>query len=440
MLYDLLIKGAKIVTEEGVLSQDVGIKDGIIAEIGSLSAENSKDTFEAEGLYLFPGAVDCHVHLDEPGREHWEGFETGTAMLAAGGCTTYFDMPLNGIPSTTTVQAFEEKKKIAKEKSVVDFELWGGLVPGNLDDIAGLAEAGVVGFKAFLSESGNKEFEAVDDETLLLGMMEIAKHNKILALHSESNVITSVMKSLFEKKGDVSADAYAASRPVEAEVEAVERAIQYARLTGCRLHFVHISTGEAVEAIVRAKEQGLDVSLETCPHYLLFSHDDLKTNGASAKCAPPLREKPVRDGLVSALIDGKIDMISSDHSPCPPEMKNEENLFQSWGGISGGQYTLASVIELALQRNIPLEKVAYWTAVSPANRFGFGKKKGKIEVGYDADLVVVDLDHEYTVTKENMYAKHKVSLYENHSFPCKINATFTKGKLVYSDLTSPEIK
>jgi allantoinase len=405
----------------------------VIAEIGALSAENSKDTFEAGGLHLFPGAVDCHVHLDEPGREHWEGFETGTAMLAAGGCTTYFDMPLNGIPSTTTVQAFEEKKKIANEKSLVDFALWGGLVPGNIGEIAGLAEAGVIGFKAFLSESGNKEFEAVDDETLLLGMMEIAKHNKILALHSESNVITSVMKSLFEEKGDVSADAYAASRPVEAEVEAVERAIQYAKLTGCRLHFVHISTGEAVEVIKRAKDQGLDVSLETCPHYLLFSHDDLKTKGASAKCAPPLREKPVRDGLISALIDGNIDMISSDHSPCPPELKNEENLFQSWGGISGGQYTLASVIELALQQKISLEKVAYWTATSPANRFGLGSRKGKIEPGYDADLVAVDLDHSFTATKENMYAKHKISIYEDHTFPCRIRATFAKGKLVYVD-------
>ncbi|MGG3624798.1 allantoinase [Bacillus gobiensis] len=433
--YDLIIKGAQVVAQDGVISADVGINDGVIAEIGSLSEEDSLDVFKAEGLHVFPGAVDCHVHLDEPGREHWEGFETGTAMLAAGGCTTFFDMPLNGIPSTTSVQAYEEKKKIANEKSIVDFALWGGLVPGNFEEIAGLAEAGVIGFKAFLSESGNKEFEAVDDETLLLGMMEIAKHNKILALHSESNVITRVMQSIFEKKGDVSADAYAASRPVEAEVEAVERAIQFAKLSGCPLHFVHISSGRAVEAITRAKEEGMDVTLETCPHYLLFTHDDLKTIGSRAKCAPPLREKPVRDKLVSALIEGKIDMISSDHSPCPPEMKNEENMFQSWGGISGGQYTLLSVIELALKQNIPLEKVAYWTAESPADRFGLGKKKGKIKAGYDADLTIVDLNQQFTVAKKNMYAKHKVSLYEDHSFPCKINATFTRGKLVYSDLT-----
>lgn len=242
-----------------------------------------------------------HVHFSEPGRAHWEGFETGSQMMAAGGCTTYFDMPLNGIPSTVDQKALLEKVNVGEEKSVIDFGLWGGLVPGNIEDLEELAKSGVIGFKAFLSTTGNDEFERADDFTLLHGMKKIAKLGKVLALHAESEPITQWLKQEKEELGLFSSDDYAATRPVHAESEAVERAITYAGLTGCPLHFVHISSGLAIEKIESAKQRGLDVTVETCPHYLLFNQNDLIEKGAVAKCAPPLREKAEQERLINLL-------------------------------------------------------------------------------------------------------------------------------------------
>lgn len=352
-------------------------------------------------------------------------------MLAAGGCTTYFDMPLNGIPSTVTVQALEEKAAIAEEKSLVDFALWGGLVPGKIHHLKGMADAGVIGFKAFLSEAGNEEFQAADDLTLLEGMKEIAACNKILALHAESDPMIKFLQQEAEQSGRTDADAYAASRPPEAEAEAVFRALRFAGVTGCSLHFVHMTTKEALDLIFEAKRDGIDVSAETCPHYLLFDHGALLEKGAEAKCAPPLRSKAGKSALIEALVEGKIDIISSDHSPCPPELKGGGNLFRSWGGISGGQFTLLAMIEIALTYKLPFEKVADWTARTPALRFGLGGKKGEIKIGCDADFAVIDLNDSYTVTKDSMFMRHKQSLYEGHVFPCRTAAAFNRGRLVY---------
>ncbi|WP_057912600.1 allantoinase [Peribacillus muralis] len=432
-VYDLIIRNGLVVFPGEVRKADLAIRDGVIVKIEYRLDGKAIQEYEADGQYVFPGMIDVHVHFSEPGRVHWEGFETGSQMMAAGGCTTYFDMPLNGIPSTIHRESLLEKGKIGEGKSIIDFGLWGGLVPGNVDDLEALAKSGVIGFKAFLSATGNEEFERADDFTLLHGMKKIAELGKVLALHAESDPITRWLKQEKEKDGLFSADDYAATRPVQAEAEAVERAIAYAELTGCPLHFVHISSCSALDKIEAAKKRGMDVTLETCPHYLLFSQDDLVEKGAVAKCAPPLRASEEQEKLISCLIEGKFDMISSDHSPCPYELKDPaiHNLFEAWGGISGGQFSLMSMIELAQSYGIPLHKVAEWTALRPAERFGLSSRKGKIMEGLDADLAIVSLDGNHEAVESNFFAKHKQSIYIGHTFPCQITATFSRGKMVY---------
>ncbi|MCM3408482.1 allantoinase [Metabacillus litoralis] len=431
---DLIIKNGSVVLPSGLEKLDIGIKDGKITEIEKAITKSTLNIWDATNQYIFPGMIDVHVHFSEPGREHWEGFHTGSQMMAAGGCTTYFDMPLNGIPSTVTKEALYEKAKLGNEKSYVDFGLWGGLVPGNESDLEELAHSGAIGFKAFLSTTGNKEFEAVDDITLLNGMKKIAKLGKILALHSESAAITNWLKEQKEQEGNISADDYLETRPIIAEVEAVERAIYYSELTGCPLHFVHISSAKAIEKIEEAKAKGLNITVETCAHYLLYNHEHLRELGTVAKCAPPLREKEEQEKLITLLINGKFDMLTSDHSPCPYDLKdpNAYNLFEAWGGISGGQFTLLSAIELATRYQIPFEQVAKWTAQAPADRFGLSDK-GQIKVGGDADFAIVSFEDSFTVTKENFFAKHKETLYIGHTFPCKIIGTINRGNIIYEN-------
>lgn len=434
--FDTIIRSGNVVLKDGVSAMDIGIKDGKIKEITGHLHGTSSTEIQAEGQFVFPGMIDVHVHINEPGREDWEGFTTGGFMMASGGCTTYFDMPLNGIPSTTTREALLHKAEIAEAKSTVDVGLWGGLVPGNKEDLADLAKEGVVGFKAFLSASGNEEFEAVDDLSLLTGMREIARLNKVLALHAESDTITKFLTQEKVQANLLSPDDYAESRPIIAEVEAVERALHYAELTGCPLHFVHISSAQAIEKIEQAKQKGMDVTVETCAHYLLFNHHDLVEKGAIAKCAPPLREKEEQQRLIELLKQGKFDMVSSDHSPCPFELKDPKthHLFEAWGGINGGQFTLLAMIELAIKHHIPFPKIAAMTASNPASRFGLADIKGEIKVGLDADLALVSLDQHHTVKPTNFFAKHnKQSVYMGHTFPCRIMKTFNRGTKVYED-------
>ena len=433
-MFDLVIKNGKVVCPDGITPKDIGITDGKIVAIESQIDSPASSVWDAGGNYVFPGMIDPHVHFNEPGRADWEGFSTGSVMMAAGGCTTYFDMPLNGIPSTIDKAALLAKSKVGQEKSTVDFGLWGGLVPGNSPDLKGLAETGAIGFKAFMSASGNAEFEAADDVTLLRGMQEIAKLNKILALHAESDAITTFMKNEKEKVKAFTADDYAETRPITAEVEAVTRALYFAELTGCPLHFVHISSAAAIEQIEAAKQKGMNVTVETCPHYLLFNHDDLIKKGSLAKCAPPLRVKEEQEKLIELIVQGKFDFVASDHSPCPYDKKDPatHHLFSAWGGINGGQFTLMAMIELALKHDIAFETIAKLTSTAAANRFGL-TEKGKIEVGMDADLAIVTVNKTHTVTEENFFAKHKQSLYMGHTFPCRIENTFLRGELVYQN-------
>ncbi|WP_318036096.1 amidohydrolase family protein [Halobacillus salinarum] len=260
-------------------------------------------------------------------------------------------------------------------------------------------------------------------------MHEIAKTGKVLALHSENGPIIQYLTEQLRNKPEVTAEDYTATRPIKAEVEAVERAIHYAELTGCPLHFVHISSQAAVEKIGCAKRAGLDLTVETCSHYLLFNELDLADKGAIAKCAPPLRSEEEQQRLIQLLQSDQFDMISSDHSPCPPLLKST-GLMDAWGGITGGQFTFLSMMELALRYDIAFEKIAALLSANPARRFKLSGK-GKLERGADADLTVINLKQSFTVTEKNHYAKHKPTLFMDHTFPCRIDATFSRGQLVY---------
>lgn len=416
---------------------DIAVKDGRIAGLSPRISGGSGEEYDARGLVVMPGAIDVHVHFNEPGLSEWEGFRSGSAALAAGGCTTYFDMPLNGVPPTTRPAALQAKLQAASSQSAVDFALWAGLVPGNVGQLAALAEQGAVGFKAFMSEpggEGEERFQAADDLTLLEGMKEIARLNRVLALHAESESLTSALAERAKREGRRGARDYSQSRPVLAELEAVSRALLFAEFTGCPLHFVHISSAEAVERIDRSRREGLNVTLETCPHYLTLTLDDLERLGPVAKCAPPLRSAAEREMLWEMLRENKIDMISSDHSPCPGFMKSSANgdLFEAWGGISGAQQTLELLFDEGhLARKIPLPQIARWLSLNPAKRFGLHPRKGEILVGADADLALVDAGLAYKLEAGHLLYRHKHSPYVGRSFRCRVKATFVRGKPVY---------
>ncbi|MEK8127609.1 allantoinase [Paenibacillus filicis] len=433
---DVIVRGGRIVLPDEVAVLDIGIKDGKIHALRpSLEPSPSCRVIDAEGQLVLPGTIDVHVHFNEPSLGDWEGFISGSASLAAGGCTTYIDMPLNGRPPTTSVSALNQKAGLAAGGSYVDYAFWGGLVPGNLDALEGLAKAGVAGFKAFMSDpggDGDDIFREVDDLTLVEGMKRIAALGGILALHAESEPLVAELGSEAKRAGKTGARDYAASRPVLAEVEAVQRALLYGEQTGCALHFVHISSPQAALLIDQAKRRGMDVTLETCPHYLTLTCDELEALGPVAKCAPPLRTEAERQQMWQAVAAGQIDMIASDHSPCPGELKQSGDWFQAWGGISGAQSSMELILDEGyLKRNIPLPFLSRLLSENPARRFGLYPRKGVIKVGADADLAIVGLNSPYTLSEQDLYYRHPHSPYVGRTFNCRVVATLCRGEVVY---------
>lgn len=434
--YDLIIRNGRIVTESKVIRGDIAVQGEKIVEIVSKfhPSVSAKVELDATGLHVLPGLIDTHVHLNEPGRTEWEGFASGTRSLAAGGVTTFFDMPLNSNPPTTTIRGLSLKREAAEKHSMLDYGLFGGLVPGNLDSLESLKEAGVVGFKAFMSSSGMNEFPHVDDHTLFHGMKKIANLGSILALHAESDVITEGLAAFATKQGHRLVRDYCASRPILSEVEAVGRAMAFAEATGCKLHIVHVTSGEVIKHINLAKRKGVDVTVETCPHYLSLNVEDFERLGGLAKCAPPLRDQEHIESLWDALASGEIDIIGSDHSPVPPDLKKDSNgdIFSVWGGISGAQSTLHVMLEEGFwRRKIPLETISRVTSTNPAKRFGLYPRKGVIAVGSDADLTVVDLHKSFTLKTEDLYYRHPQSPYVGKTFRGTILFTFLRGRSVF---------
>ncbi len=328
--FDLLIRGAQPFPE-------IGIADG---KMISFTGGSAREEINATGLHVFPGVIDSHVHFNEPGRTDWEGIETGSRALAAGGGTLFFDMPLNAHPPTCDAASFDLKLAAAEKKSLTDFAFWGGLVPDNLDKMEELAERGVVGFKAFMSNSGIEDFSCVDSETLREGMKRAAKLKLPVAVHAESETLTSKLARESITAGKTSIRDYLDSRPVAAELDAIRQAIDLAGETDCALHVVHVSSGEGVALIAAANKSGVAATCETCPHYLVLTENDVERLGAVAKCAPPLRPANIQNDLWQHLLAGDITTIGSDHSPSPPELKTAPNFFKVWGGISGVQHTL----------------------------------------------------------------------------------------------------
>ncbi|PKG21656.1 allantoinase [Niallia nealsonii] len=433
-LYDVIIRNGMLVKEEEVVKADIAIIEGKIAKIAAdLSDAAGKEMVDAKGLHIFPGLIDSHVHFNEPGRGDWEGIETGSKALAAGGVTTFFDMPLNSHPPTINKDAFDLKNNIAKEKSLVDYRLWGGVVPGNMDDLEDLMNCGVIGFKAFMSGSGIEDFEAADDHTLFAAMEKIASLGGVLAVHAESDVITAQLGKITSDKNNQSAKAFSESRPIYSEVEAVQRILAYAEATKCSVHIVHISSVKVLEPIINAKKKGINVTVETCPHYLSLTVDDLEVLGPIAKCAPPLREQAEVDHLWDAVISGNIDTIGSDHSPSLTSMK-KGSLLEAWGGISGCQTTLNILLEEGYwKRDMPLTVIAKTMGTNPAKRFGLEAQKGSIAEYKDADLVLVDLNEAFTLELEDLYYRNKQSPYVGKTYRGKVKQTFLKGQLVFDD-------
>jgi allantoinase len=412
----MIIRGGTIVTARGVERTDIAISGGQITAVGqSLDADGEE--IDATGLHVFPGGIDSHVHFNEPGRTEWEDIAHGSAALAAGGYTSFIDMPLNNLPVTTDVAAFDLKLEAMKRSSKVDFGLWGGLVPGNLDELEPLVRRGVMGFKAFMCPSGIDEFPAADEQTLREGMKRIAELGSILLVHAEDP------SRLGSPAGGTARD-FIWSRPADAELQAISLALAIAGEAGCRLHVVHVSTARGVELIHEAQQGGIDASGETCPHYLLYVESDIERMGGIAKCAPPFRTAIDREKLWWMLRDGRLPMVVSDHSPSTLELKRGDDFTKIWGGISGCQSTRQLLLAMG---RLELPVIAAVTSTNIANRFRLAGK-ADIAPGFDADLWLADLSHEELVMPDDLLYRNPFSAHEGQRIRGRTVKTLVRGE------------
>ncbi|AET70778.1 allantoinase [Desulfosporosinus orientis DSM 765] len=430
--YDLIIRNGILVCPEGTKKADIAVYDEKIAEIGPELAGDAKETIDAKGHYVFPGLTDGHVHFNDPGRTEWETITTGSSALAAGGGVAYFDMPLNCSPCTLDAKNLKAKLAVAEKDSLVDYGFWGGLTPKNLDNLEELAECGVIGFKAFSCHSGIDEFERMDDYTALVGMAKLAKLGLPLMVHCENAEITKDLTALALANNQTTVRDYFAARPPITEIENVSRMISFAEETGCKLIIAHISTAKGVELVTEARRRGVDVCCETIGHYLILTDDDVERLGTVAKCSPPIRSQENQTKMWGKLFNGEIAFVSSDHSPCDPQLKNGEFL-KVWGGISACQTTLSGLITHAHhQRQLPLENIAKLTSQNVNEIFKI-PGKGKLAVGFDADFALVDLKDEFILQAEDLFYKHQVSPYVGDRFQGRVKQTILRGTTVFKD-------
>ena len=412
------IKSERVVLPDGTRPATVVTENGIITTIAPYDHREPCEDYGS--LAILPGIIDPHVHFNEPGRTHWEGWETGTRAAIAGGVTTVVDMPLNCIPSTNNVASLRLKQRSAGGKLYCDVGLWGGAVPGNAEDIPELVKSGVLGLKCFLSDPGTAEFENLSGPHLQRAMEVIAEANSVLLLHAEW---PSALKDVDPSHDPEAYEAWLSTRPVEAETEAVRNVVKLSAQTGCRCHIVHISSPEVLEAL-----EGTNLSCETCTHYLVFAAEEIEKKATNYKCAPPIRSLQHQDGLWEALGKGRIQMITSDHSPCPPELKNSSFL-DSWGGIAGVQMLLTGVWTGASKRGFHLQDLSRWLSEEPARLIGRAHELGSLTPGRVANLVVFDPEKESIC--EELYHRYQGSPYQGKAWKGEVVATFLRGECVY---------
>jgi allantoinase len=427
-LPDLAIRGGRVVLADGVREADVIVLDGTILRVVAPGSDDARETIDARGLVVMPGVVDAHVHVNEPGRTEWEGWVAATRGAARGGVTTIADMPLNSIPPTISESAFDAKAEAAEAGAIVDYALWGGLVSADVNALRALAACGVVGVKAFLCPSGVEEFPHLRDADLVPALRAAKAAGLLVAAHCEDEA---TLADAASRVHGHDLRAWLDSRPIAAEVQAIERFAAAVRGTGVRGHVVHVSSEEGLEAVGRARSTGADLSAETCPHYLGFSATDF-AQGSLLKCAPPIRAE--NRALWDRVLAGRIEYVASDHSPCTAELKTKGNVFKAWGGISGLQSTLPLMLtEGVHERGMTLDLLAQLLATRPAQRLGLWPRKGEIRPGGSADFVLVDLDREWTLTKDVLETRSGLSPYVGRRFRGAVVRTIVRGRTVFAD-------
>jgi allantoinase len=426
----------RVITPQGVADAAVlvdGEKIVAIVPRGSIPADAHSHDFG--NAAILPGLVDSHVHINEPGRTAWEGFYTATRAAAAGGYTMLVDMPLNSLPATTTVAALEAKRAAARGQCRVDWALWGGVVADNQAHLGDLAAAGVRGFKCFLIDAGIDGFAMVSEPELRRALPMVARSGLPLLVHAElGGPVEEAARQL--ANGDWRHyETYLQSRPDAAELAAVDLLIRLCREYKFRLHIVHLATSLALEQLRAAKSEGLPITVETCPHYLHFASEEITDGATLHKCAPPIRSRENRENLWQGLREGTIDLVATDHSPCPPEMKrrDEGNFQTAWGGIASLSVALPVMWTEARKRGFVLGDIARWMAQQPATLAGCGERKGRIAAGYDADMIVFAPESEFVVTEERLHYRHRVSPYLGERLSGVVRKTFVRGQCVFED-------
>ena len=422
--FELVVRAASALVVGEFRQAWIGVSGGVIAAISDQPLEGDLIVTLAHDEVLIPGLIDTHVHINEPGRTEWEGFASATRAAAAGGVTTLIDMPLNSIPATTTVEALDQKRRVAAGKAIVDVGFWGGAVPQNLDRLRELHDAGVFGFKAFLAPSGVDEFDHLDAAQLERALEEIAGFGGLLIVHAEDPGVLDAHAN----EGGIDYHRFVESRPDEAEVAAIKRVIAGVRRTGARAHILHLSSAAALPALRAARAEGLPITVETCPHYLAISADQVPDGGTQFKCCPPIRGRANRDALWQALLDGDIDIVVTDHSPSTATLKfgHDGDFGLAWGGIAGLQTGLAVVWTEASGRGIPLERVLGWMSTGPADFAGLANK-GRIAVGAAADLVSFAPEATFTVHAAELLQKNPVSAFDGRELRGVVRQAWLAG-------------
>ncbi|MFD9958473.1 allantoinase AllB [Amycolatopsis sp. NPDC058986] len=426
---ELVVRAARAITEDGEVAASIGVDGGRIVALEPFDAPLDGDRVLGLGpdVVLLPGLVDTHVHVNDPGRAEWEGFETATRAAAAGGVTTIVDMPLNSLPPTVDVAALEVKRRAAAGRVHVDVGFWGGAIPGNRAELRGLHEAGVFGFKCFLLHSGVDEFPPLDARGLASAMGELASLGALTIVHAED---AHEIDSAPEPHGPEYAD-FLRSRPRVAENTAISQVIEEARRAGARAHILHLSSSDALALLASARSAGVAVSAETCPHYLTFTAEEIRDGATQFKCCPPIREAANRERLWQGLADGVIDCVVSDHSPCTPELKcfDSRDFGLAWGGISSLQLGLPAVWTQARQRGFTLTDVVRWMAARPAAQAGM-RRKGRLAVGCDADFCVFAPDEAFVVDVAKLEHRNPVSAYHGRPLAGVVRSTWLRGASV----------